>query len=78
MEKEEEGQFFKGERESWHVLLHQRWMMVCVCGCCTSTNVLHCMPFTRSFGFCECFATSAPQVPLGWWAELQLPFSPGE
>ena len=41
-------------------------------------SAVHCMSITLSFGFCECFVTSVRQVPLGWWAELQLPSSPGK
>ena len=38
-------------------------------------DATHFTLITRSFGFYECVVTSVPQVPLGWWAELQLPSS---
>ena len=39
---------------------------------------IHRMSITHSFGICEYFVTSVPQVPLGRWAELQLPSSLGK
>ena len=34
-------------------------------------GLVHRVSITRSFGFCECFVTSVPQVLLGWWVELR-------
>ena len=28
---------------------------------------VQCTSISRSCGFCQCFGTSVPQVPLGWW-----------